>query len=142
MRPRQKIYPRFRVLTINWLGISCVVAVASLALAFGLAQAQGRDTSQPSAHKAPPQKPLDPMNRPMDELGVTGHDTTLCSDRWSTCSSYDRQQFDQKYPGQRLNELLLYGEPDWPDNPRDGREWQEKRDRGDSLDYQDRIDKD
>jgi hypothetical protein len=69
-------------------------------------QAEDRHAPKPQT-----QKPLDPMNRPMEELGVTGHDTTLCSDRWNTCSSYDRQQFDQKYPGQRLNELLLYGEP-------------------------------
>jgi len=43
-------------------------------------------------------KSLDPMNRPMDELGVTGKDDTLCSDRWYSCTTYDRQQFDQKYP--------------------------------------------
>ena len=60
-------------------------------------------------------KSLDPMNRPMDELGVTGKDDTLCSDRWYSCTTYDRLQFDQKYPGQRLNELLRFGEPDWPD---------------------------
>jgi len=59
-----------------------------------LASAQVRDDPQSSTHKTQPERPLDPMNRPMDELGVTGHDTTLCSDRWSTCSSYDRQQFD------------------------------------------------
>jgi hypothetical protein len=76
--------------------------------------------------KAQPARPLDPMNRPMDELGVIGHDTTLCSDPWSTCSSYDRQQCAQKYPGQRLNELLHYGEPDWPDKPRGGRDRREK----------------
>ena len=63
-------------------------------------------------------KSLDPMNRPMDELGVTGKDDTLCSDRWYSCTTYDRQQFDQKYPGQRLNELLRFGEPDWPDKDR------------------------
>jgi hypothetical protein len=87
-------------------------------------------------------KSLDPMNRPMDELGVTGHDTTLCSDRWYSCSTYDRQQFDQKYPGQPLNELLRFGEPDWPDRPRDERERREKRDAGDSFGYHDRLDKD
>jgi len=80
-----------------------------------------------SPRKPPSQKPLDPMNRPMDELGVTGKDDTLCSDRWYSCTSYDRQQFDQKYPGQPLNELLRYGEPDWPDKPREGREWREER---------------
>jgi len=31
--------------------------------------------------KSSQRKSIDPMNRPMDELGVTGHDTTLCSDR-------------------------------------------------------------
>jgi hypothetical protein len=36
----------------------------------------------------------DPLNVPLDSLGVTGYDTTLCSDRWNTCSDYDRQQFD------------------------------------------------
>ena len=87
-----------------------------------------------SSQVSPSIKSLDPMNRPMGELGVTGHDTTLCSDRWNTCSSYDRQQFNQKYPGQRLNELLLYGEPSWPDRDRFSTR--------DSLDHQDRLDKD
>jgi len=64
------------------------------------------------------QRSLDPMNRPMDELGVTGKDDTLCSDRWYSCTTYDRQQFDQKYPGQRLKDMLRYGEPDWPDKDR------------------------
>src|SRR5262245_57006646 len=67
------------------------------------------------SHVSSQGKSIDPMNRPMDELGVTGHDTTLCSDRWYSCTSYDRQQFDQKYPGRPLNELLRYGEPNWPD---------------------------
>jgi hypothetical protein len=74
------------------------------------------------------------MNRPMDELGVTGHDMTLCSDRWYSCSTYDRQQFDRKYPGQPLNELLRYGEPSWPDRDRPSSH--------DSLDHYDRLDKD
>jgi hypothetical protein len=39
------------------------------------------------------------MHRPMDELGVTGKDDRLCSDRWYFCTTYDRQQFDQEYPG-------------------------------------------
>ena len=85
-------------------------------------------------HDNHPPKSLDPMNRPMDELGVTGHDTTLCSDRWYSCTTYDRQQFDQKYPGQPLNELLRYGEPNWPDRDRSGLR--------DSLDQHDRLDKD
>ena len=63
-------------------------------------------------------KSLDPMNRPMDELGVIGKDDTLCSDRWYSCTTYDRQQFNQKYPGQRLKDMLRFGEPDWPDRPR------------------------
>jgi hypothetical protein len=63
----------------------------------------------------PRPKSLDPMNRPMDELGVTGKDYTLCTDRWYSCTTYDRLQFDQKYPGQPLNELLRFGAPDWPD---------------------------
>ena len=65
-------------------------------------------------------KSLDPMNRPMEELGVTGKDDTLCSDRWYSCTTYDRQQFDQKYPGQRLKDMLRLSEPDWPDRPRSG----------------------
>lgn len=89
-----------------------------------------------SSRKPPAPRPLDPMNRPMDELGVTGKDDTLCSDRWYSCTSYDRQQFDQKYPGQPLKDLLRYGEPDWPDKPR------ERQDRNDSLDYHDRLEKD
>jgi hypothetical protein len=40
---------------------------------------------------------------------------TLCSDRWYSCSTYDRQQFDQKYPGHPLKELLRFGEPNWAD---------------------------
>ena len=66
------------------------------------------------SHKTPPDKLLQPMNVPMDELGVTGHDTTLCSDRWYTCSSYDRQQFDQKYIGVPLNEFSGTGSPIGP----------------------------
>jgi hypothetical protein len=75
----------------------------------------------------------------MDKLGVTGKDDTLCSDRWYSCNTYDRQQFDQKYPGRPLNELLRFGEPEWPD--RDGK--------GvgtgsfhDSLDFRDGLGKD
>jgi hypothetical protein len=69
----------------------------------------------------------------MDELGVTGRDATLCSDRWYSCTSYDRQQFDQKYPGRPLNELLRFGELNWPDKDRTHR--------NDSLDRHDRLDK-
>jgi len=86
------------------------------------------------SHRKPQaQKPLDPMNRPMDELGVKGKDDTLCSDRWYSCTTYDRQQFDQKYPGRPLNELLRYGEPDWPDRYLPGSR--------DFLEHQDRLDK-
>jgi hypothetical protein len=81
------------------------------------------------------QKSLDPMNRPMDELGVTGKDDTLCSDRWYSCTTYDRLQFDQKYPGQRLKDMLRFGEPDWPDKPRYGY----GRDRSDRMDQGDRF---
>jgi len=49
----------------------------------------------------------------------------------------DRQQFDQKYPGQPLNELLRYGEPDWPDKPRDKGEGQEMENASDSLNHHD-----
>lgn len=70
-------------------------------------------THRPS--KTPTQQSLDPWNKPMDELGVTGKDDTLCSDRWYSCTTYDRLQFDQRYPGKPLNELLRFGEPDWPD---------------------------
>jgi len=80
-------------------------------------------------------KYLAPMNRSMEELGVKGHDTTLCSDRWYSCTTYDRQQFDQKYPGRPLNELLRYGEPDWPHrNGKGGGSGAFH----DSLDYRDR----
>lgn len=92
-----------------------------------------------STRKTQPARPLDPMNRPMEELGVTGHDTTLCSDRWYTCSSYDRQQFDQKYPGQPLNELLRFGEPSWPSGERERRGG---TDFHDSLEHDDRLDRD
>ena len=89
--------------------IAILVFVLIFATSF-LAHAEG---SSPREKHRP--KSLDPMNRPMDELGITGKDDTLCSDRWYSCTTYDRQQFDQKYPGQPLNELLRYGEPEWPD---------------------------
>ena len=81
------------------------------------------------------------MNRPMDELGVTGKDDTLCSDRWYSCTTYDRQQFDQKYPGQRLKDMLRFGEPDWPDRPRStyGGRKSDRMDYGDRM--RDRLDK-
>ena len=126
----------FRGLGIKRLGVSSLSVLATLAFAVTLVQAQGRDTSQPSPRKSKSQKSSDPMNRPMDELGVTGKDDTLCSDRWYSCTTYDRQQFDQKYPGQPLKDLLRYGEPDWPDKPREG------RGRQDSLDDHDRLEKD
>lgn len=117
------------------VSLTCVLFV----LAVGLAQAQtGNNPSSPT-HKTSPDRLLQPMNRSMDELGVTGHDTTLCSDRWYTCSSYDRQQFDQKYTGVPLNELLRYGEPDWPVGERQGRD---RTDPHDSLDLHDDLDKD
>ncbi len=93
--------------------ISVLMCVGILSCA--VAQAQGQRPRETG-----PKKSLDPMNRPMDELGVTGKDNTLCSDRWYSCTSYDRQQFDQKYPGQPLKDLLRFGEPDWPDRDRGG----------------------
>jgi hypothetical protein len=101
--------------------ISLLMLVIILSCA--VAQAQGQSPRETS-----PPKSLDPMNRPMDELGVTGKDDTLCSDRWYSCTTYDRQQFDQKYPGQPLKDLLRYGEPDWPDHDRGGSEY--GRDKG------------
>ena len=136
VRRRLQARPWSKALTIKWLGVSCFAIMAALAFTFALAQAQGRDTSQPSWQRSQSLKSSDPMNRPMDELGVTGKDDTLCSDRWYSCTTYDRQQFDQKYPGQPLKDLLRYGEPDWPDKPRDG------RGRNDSLDEHDQLDKD
>jgi hypothetical protein len=114
-------------------------AVALVYLNVGLALSQTKDNAPTSPHKTPPDRLLQPMNRPMDELGVTGHDTTLCSDRWYTCSSYDRQQFDQKYIGVPLNELLRYGEPDWPIGERQGRGGTGSQD---SSDLHDSLDKD
>ena len=93
---------------------------------------------QRDSHVSRQGKSIDPMNRPMDELGVTGHDSTLCSDRWYSCTSYDRQQFDQKYPGRQLNDLLRYGEPDWPDRDRSDRSADRSRT---SSDRYDRLDK-
>ncbi|HSF67107.1 MAG TPA: hypothetical protein VLA67_06720 [Nitrospiraceae bacterium] len=94
------------------LGLVALFFMLFAALALALAE------DRPSTQR----RSLDPMNHPMDELGVTGKDDTLCSDRWYSCTTYDRQQFDQKYPGQPLKDLLRFGEPDWPDRPRDGRE--------------------
>ena len=97
-----------------------------------------QNNSAPDKHRP---RSLDPMNSPMDELGVTGKDDTLCSDRWYSCTTYDRQQFDQKYPGQRLKDMLRFGEPDWPDRPRFGT-GHSKRDRTDYGDrLHDRLDK-
>lgn len=115
--------------------VSLLIFVLLLPLATAHAQTN-------RARESSPPKSLDPMNRPMDELGVTGKDDTLCSDRWYSCTTYDRQQFDQKYPGQPLKDLLRYGEPDWPDKPREGRGWQDKQGKSDSLDHHDRLDKD
>ena len=58
--------------------------------------------------RIPKHVPSDPLNVPLDSLGVKGYDRTLCSDRWGSCSHYDREQFDTKYPGQPLDELSLY----------------------------------
>ncbi len=110
------------------MNISLLILVLLLPLA--TVHAQGNRSRESS-----PPKSLDPMNRPMDELGVTGMDDTLCSDRWYSCTTYDRQQFDQKYPGRPLNELLRYGEPNWPD--RDGQGGGSGTVH-DSLDYRDR----
>lgn len=83
------------------------------------------------------------MNRPMDELAVAGKDDTLCSDRWYSSTTYDRLQFDQKYPGQPLNELLRFGEPDWPDRDKRGSSYRagksDRIDRGDRI--RDELDK-
>ena len=50
----------------------------------------------------------DPMNQPLDSVGVTGYDTKLCNDKWNTCTEYDRSQFDTKYPGTSLDSISLY----------------------------------
>lgn len=50
----------------------------------------------------------DPLNKPLDSVGVSGYDRTLCSDKWNDCSAYDRQQFDTRYPGSSLDDLSLY----------------------------------
>lgn len=50
----------------------------------------------------------DPMNQPLDSVGVTGYDTNLCNDKWNTCTEYDRSQFDTKYPGTSLESISLY----------------------------------
>jgi hypothetical protein len=50
----------------------------------------------------------DPLNVPLESLGATGYDKTLCSDRWNTSPDYDWQQFDQRYPGRPFEKLSLY----------------------------------
>ncbi len=50
----------------------------------------------------------DPMNKPLDSVGVSGYDKNLCNDKWNTCSEYDRSQFDTKYPGSPLEGISLY----------------------------------
>ena len=50
----------------------------------------------------------DPLNQPLDSVGVSGYDTTLCNDKWNRCSEYDRSQFDSKYPGTSLDSISLY----------------------------------
>jgi hypothetical protein len=107
-----------------------LVLLFSISTAMAFAQSNSTSANRP--------KSLDPMNRPMDELGVSGKDDTLCSDRWYSCTTYDRQQFDQKYPGQRLKDMLRFGEPDWPDRPRSGY-GSRKSDRNDRMDPGDRL---
>jgi hypothetical protein len=111
-----------------------IILLLLLSLPISAAFAQSNSASRQ-------QRSLDPMNRPMDELGVTGKDDTLCSDRWYSCTTYDRLQFDQKYPGQRLKDMLRFGEPDWPDKPRSGygSHKSDRMDHGDRI--QDRLDK-
>lgn len=48
------------------------------------------------------------MAKPLDSVGVEGYDTTLCSDKWTNCSHYDRAQFDSTYPGTDLGSISLY----------------------------------
>jgi hypothetical protein len=103
--------------------------ISQLMLVFILSSAAAQ-AQEDRLRKTAPTKSLDPMNRPMDELGVTGKDDTLCSDRWYSCTTYDRQQFDQKYPGQPLKDLLRYGEPDWPDRDRGGSGYGRDKDYG------------
>lgn len=81
--------------TISLHVLVCIMSCAE-------AQAQGQRPRETG-----PKRSLDPMNRPMDELGVTGKDDTLCSDRGYSCSTYDRKQFDQKYPGQERKDRTL-----------------------------------
>jgi len=50
----------------------------------------------------------DPLNQPLDSVGVSGYDTTLCNDKWNTCSNYDRSQFDTRYPGTPLEEISRF----------------------------------
>src|SRR5262245_42533420 len=118
------------LITCNVRGTMAILLILLLSVTISPAFAQSTSKS------------LDPMNRPMEELGVTGKDDTLCSDRWYSCTTYDRLQFDQKYPGQRLKDILPFGEPDWPDRP-----WSElggsKSDRMDFGDmFNDRLDRD
>ena len=107
-----------------------LVLLCSISTTMAFAQSN----SAPGNHRP---KSLDPMNRPMDELGVTGKDDTLCSDRWYSCTTYDRLQFDQKYPGQRLRDMLRFGEPDWPD--KDKRHSGYGSDKNDRIGHGDRI---
>src|SRR5262245_26138605 len=53
---------------------------------------------------------LPPMNKSPNSLGVSDYDTTLCSEKWNHCSSYDRASFRFKYPGYDLNELGRYSD--------------------------------
>jgi len=50
----------------------------------------------------------DPFGVPLDSMPVRGYDKTLCNDKWNKCSSYDREQFDTKYPGSSLESLSFY----------------------------------
>jgi len=50
----------------------------------------------------------DPLTQPLDSVGVTGYNTELCNDKWDSCTEYDRQQFDSKYPGTDLDTISLY----------------------------------
>jgi len=72
-------------------------------LSFALFLIVGRCTGTPDLAFAD-----DPMNQPLDSVGVKDYDSKLCSDRWVTCDGYSRIQFDFKYPGTSLDSISLY----------------------------------
>jgi hypothetical protein len=61
----------------------------------------------------------DPMNKPLDSLGVFDYDRRLCNDKWNTCGNYEGTSFGFNYPGRSISELGLYPQEEPYQYPKD-----------------------